>query len=180
MNRAPVLYKKISTPLGSLFLAASSDAMVRTSYNESISSLLLELKKLGYQPYKYESRELSAAAGKAARLLDNAQRQIELYFKGNLAALDKLPVNAHGTDFQREVWSALKKIPAGTTKYYEELAEKIGRENASRAVGTACKHNPLVLLVPCHRVIGKNRSLSGFRAGINRKASLLKHEGSVI
>ena len=183
MKTSVIVYDRISTPLGKLFLAVSERGIVRTSFNESLADLLLELKECGFSSLKYSSPKNegknSNEASKSARLMfERVSRQVDLYFNGKLSALDKLPVHAEGTEFQQDVWSALRKIPAGDTESYGELAEKIGRQRASRAVGTACRDNPLVLIVPCHRVISKDRSLNGFRGGINLKAKLLQHEGA--
>ena len=99
------------------------------------------------------------------------------YFAGDLAAIDRLPVETHGTPFQREVWAALRGIPCGTTISYAELARRIGRPAAVRAVGLANGANPVGVVVPCHRVIGADGSLTGYGGGIDRKRWLLAHEG---
>jgi methylated-DNA-[protein]-cysteine S-methyltransferase len=101
---------------------------------------------------------------------------ISRYFAGELAAIDALPVQTGGTPFQREVWRALREIPCGTTVSYAQLAERIGRPAAVRAVGLANGSNPLGVVVPCHRVIGSDRSLTGYGGGIERKRWLLEHE----
>ena len=101
------------------------------------------------------------------------------YFAGELAAIDRLPVQTGGTPFQREVWRALREIPCGTTVSYAELAERIGRPTAVRAVGLANGSNPIGVVVPCHRVIGANGSLTGYGGGIERKRWLLEHEACI-
>ena len=103
---------------------------------------------------------------------------IEAYFAGELGALDKIPVLARGTAFQQEVWTALRAIPAGTTLSYGALAKQIGRPAAVRAVGLANGSNPIGVVVPCHRVIGANGTLTGYGGGLNRKSWLLNHEGA--
>ena len=103
-------------------------------------------------------------------------RAIDRYFAGNLTAIDRLPVETAGTPFQRDVWSALRAVPAGTTITYRQLAERIGRPAAIRAAGTANGANPISVVIPCHRVIGTNGSLTGYGGGMERKAWLLKHE----
>lgn len=103
-------------------------------------------------------------------------RALQGYFAGDLTAIDALPVETAGTAFQREVWSALRKIPCGTTVSYAHLAERIGRPAAVRAVGLANGSNPIGVVVPCHRVIGANGSLTGYGGGIERKRWLLEHE----
>lgn len=102
------------------------------------------------------------------------------YLGGELEALDRLPVDGGGTPFQREVWAALREIPAGTTWSYKKLAEHIGRPAAVRAVGLANGSNPLGIVVPCHRVIGSDGSLTGYGGGLPRKRWLLEHEGVLL
>jgi methylated-DNA-[protein]-cysteine S-methyltransferase len=101
---------------------------------------------------------------------------INSYFAGELTAINTLPVQTAGTPFQREVWRALREIPCGVTLSYGKLAERIGRPAAVRAVGLANGSNPIGVVVPCHRVIGANGSLTGYGGGIERKCWLLQHE----
>jgi methylated-DNA-[protein]-cysteine S-methyltransferase len=98
------------------------------------------------------------------------------YFAGDLTVIDSLPVQTAGTPFQREVWRALRQITCGTTVSYAELAARIGRPKAVRAVGLANGSNPVGVVVPCHRVIGSDGSLTGYGGGIERKYWLLEHE----
>jgi methylated-DNA-[protein]-cysteine S-methyltransferase len=102
------------------------------------------------------------------------------YFAGELRAIDAIPVDTGGTDFQRSVWSALREIPVGRTTSYAALAERIGRPRAVRAVGLANGKNPIPIVVPCHRVIGKGGSLTGYGGGLERKRLLLVHEGALL
>ncbi len=113
-------------------------------------------------------------AGKVAPALSDAIRR---YFGGDITALDGLPVATTGTAFQQEVWCALREIPCGTTITYSELARRIGKPAAVRAVGLANGANPVGVVVPCHRVIGADGSLTGYGGGMERKHWLLKHEG---
>jgi len=99
------------------------------------------------------------------------------YFAGDLGAIDRIEVATNGTPFQRDVWAALRTIHAGTTMSYSTLALHIGRPRAVRAVGMANGANPLSIVVPCHRVIGADASLTGYGGGIARKRWLLTHEG---
>jgi AraC family transcriptional regulator of adaptative response/methylated-DNA-[protein]-cysteine methyltransferase len=87
-----------------------------------------------------------------------------------------LPLDLRGTAFQHRVWQALREIPLGTTRTYAELAARIGRPTATRAVGRACGDNPVAVIVPCHRVVGKSGTLTGYRWGVDRKAKLLNQE----
>ncbi|MDP9139936.1 MAG: methylated-DNA--[protein]-cysteine S-methyltransferase [Pseudomonadota bacterium] len=102
---------------------------------------------------------------------------IDAYFAGDHARLDALQIETGGTDFQRQLWRSLRTIPAGQTISYGELARNLGRPDASRAVGQANGANPISIVVPCHRVIGSNASLTGYGGGIARKQWLLQHEG---
>ncbi len=102
------------------------------------------------------------------------------YFSGDLRALDRLPLAAEGTEFQRAVWKALQEIPCGETRSYADIARRIGRPKAVRAVGLANGQNPIAVVVPCHRVIGSNGSLTGYGGGLDRKRWLLAHEGAAL
>lgn len=106
------------------------------------------------------------------------KRRIEGYFAGDLKSIDSIAVRTEGTAFQKKVWAELRKIAAGTTLSYGELAKRIGQPNASRAVGLANGSNPIAIVVPCHRVIGANGALTGYGGGIERKRWLLEHEGA--
>ena len=108
-------------------------------------------------------------------LCQEAARQLGEYFAGERTAFD-LSLQPEGTAFQRAVWRELTAIPYGETRSYGEIARRLGREKAARAVGQAIHRNPLLILVPCHRVIGKNGALTGFAAGLDRKQALLRLE----
>ncbi len=99
------------------------------------------------------------------------------FFSGDLHALNSITVDPKGSDFQNLTWKALRKIPPGTTFSYSKLAEQINKPGSFRAVARACASNPVALFIPCHRVIAKDGSLSGFRAGIEMKRKLLELEG---
>lgn len=101
---------------------------------------------------------------------------LQAYFDGDLQAIAKTRTATGGTEFQREVWKALRTIPSGTTISYGELATRIGRPAASRAVGAANGSNPIPIVVPCHRVIGANGTLTGYGGGLAHKKWLLDHE----
>jgi methylated-DNA-[protein]-cysteine S-methyltransferase len=103
---------------------------------------------------------------------------IRAYFKGDLAAIDALPVTFVGTPFQRRVWTTLRTIPCGETWSYGDLAATVGNPKAVRAVGLANGANPVGIVVPCHRVIGADGSLTGYGGGVERKRWLLEHEGA--
>jgi O-6-methylguanine DNA methyltransferase len=109
-----------------------------------------------------------------------ASKAIGDYLGGNLEALDDLEVATGGTEFQRQVWAALRAIPVGETLSYSGLAKRIGRPKAVRAVGLANGSNPIAVVVPCHRVIGASGHLTGYAGGVERKAWLLRHEGATV
>jgi methylated-DNA-[protein]-cysteine S-methyltransferase len=125
----------------------------------------------------------------APRLPEGAERdddgfeevvaQLHAYFGGTLTHFD-VPLELGGTDFQRRVWAGLREIPYGETISYGELARRLGSPGASRAVGLANGRNPVGIIVPCHRVIGADGSLTGYGGGIERKVWLLEHEGALL
>jgi O-6-methylguanine DNA methyltransferase len=112
----------------------------------------------------------------AGRVATSVTGALSDYFAGDVHAIEALPVRTGGTDFQRSVWAALRGIPAGTTTSYGRLAAAIGKPGASRAVGLANGANPIAIVVPCHRVIGSDHTLTGYGGGLERKRWLLDHE----
>ena len=102
---------------------------------------------------------------------------LERYFAGDLASLDEVDVELHGTEFQQRVWHSLRSVAAGTTSSYAELARRVGAPAAVRAVGAANGANPVAVVLPCHRIIGSNGTLTGYGGGLDRKRWLLNHEG---
>ena len=106
--------------------------------------------------------------------------RIRGYFAGDYSCLDAIPVSTGGTAFQQQVWSILRTIPPGTTINYGEIAAKLGKPAAYRAVGGANALNPIPIVLPCHRVVSADASLTGYGGGIERKRWLLQHEGYVI
>jgi methylated-DNA-[protein]-cysteine S-methyltransferase len=119
-----------------------------------------------------------APDGEPTPLLKEARRQLNAYFDGRLKAFD-LPLAAQGSDFQQSVWKNLSRIEYGNVRTYGEVATAIG--SAARAIGGACARNPIVIVVPCHRVVGANSRLTGFSAdgGIDTKRALLRLEGAI-
>jgi methylated-DNA-[protein]-cysteine S-methyltransferase len=101
---------------------------------------------------------------------------IRRYFEGDLEAIDTLAVDGGGTDFQRQAWAALRRIPGGETRTYGQMATALGRPQAARAIGSANALNPISLIVPCHRLVGTDGSLAGYGGGLGRKRWLLDHE----
>ena len=125
----------------------------------------MERQLLGYED------ALTRASNPGGLTATNAAK-----FAGKLAAIDGVPVVGEGTEFQRAVWAALREIPGGETRSYGDIARRIGRAHAVRAVGLANGANPIGVVVPCHRVIGADGSLSGYGGGVERKRWLLAHE----
>jgi methylated-DNA-[protein]-cysteine S-methyltransferase len=136
-------------------------------FGESDAIILRQLRK-DYGPHGF----VLTPARNPHGLTDAVAR----YFAGELRIIDDLPVATAGTPFQREVWQALRNIPCGATTSYGKLAATIGRPSAVRAVGLANGSNPIAVIVPCHRVIGSNGTLTGYGGGIERKRWLLNHE----
>ncbi len=116
--------------------------------------------------------------GEGTPLLWEAARQLDAYFAGALRAFD-LPISPRGTPFELRVWQALRAIPYGQTRAYGGIAAAIGRPTACRAVGGACGRNPLLIVTPCHRVVGAGGKLTGFAAGLCAKRALLSLESGV-
>jgi len=137
-----------------------------------------------FEDYEPRMRRLLARHHPKATLADGpapeaVKTAVESYFAGDVRALNGLKVRTGGTDFQREVWAALRAIPPGETRSYAQLASAVGRPRAMRAVGLANGSNPIGVIVPCHRVIGANGTLTGYAGGIERKRWLLAHEATV-
>ncbi|MBQ3050232.1 MAG: methylated-DNA--[Oscillospiraceae bacterium] len=127
--------------------------------------------------------EISLFNGKSmindsSALLDITERQLKEYFNGERKTFD-IPLRRSGTEFQLKVWRRLSEIPYGTTKTYGEIAKEIGFPKAARAVGGACNKNPIIIVVPCHRVVGANGGMVGFACGIDVKEKLLELEKDI-
>ena len=117
-------------------------------------------------------------SGRPGKYLAEAEKQLAEYFAGSRRVFD-LPLSPKGSEFQKRVWKALCDIPYGETRSYQEIAEAAGNAKAARAVGMANNRNPIVILIPCHRVIGKSGRLTGYAGGLDRKQFLLKLEGTL-
>lgn len=115
----------------------------------------------------------------SSQLTDRCKQQLKAYFVGERTFFD-LPLTPKGTPFQQAIWKALQDIPFGHTQSYQNLADKINNPKAVRAVGGANGRNPISIILPCHRVIGRNGTLTGYAGGIERKYWLLEHEGILI
>jgi methylated-DNA-[protein]-cysteine S-methyltransferase len=163
---------RLATPIGELIVVADSDGRLRTidwTDHEARMTLLLDRY---YGKGRYTLTPKRDPGG-----LSSAMRR---YFKGEIGVLQELPVATSGTAFQTSVWKALRKINDGTAISYAELARRIGRPKAVRAAGLANGQNPIGIVVPCHRVIGSDGSLTGYGGGLHRKQWLLAHEGVML
>jgi AraC family transcriptional regulator of adaptative response/methylated-DNA-[protein]-cysteine methyltransferase len=159
----------ISTELGMLLVATTARGVCAVRFGESEAALMRELK-----------RDFAAAEiRRDDHALEAVAIQIKQLVSGSTASLN-IPLDLRGTAFQQMVWKELRRIPAGQTRSYTEVAKTIGRPKAVRAVANACASNPVALVVPCHRVVQKNGSLAGYRWGVKRKAALLEKEQSAV
>ncbi|MCH6256288.1 methylated-DNA--[protein]-cysteine S-methyltransferase [Puniceicoccaceae bacterium K14] len=155
--------------------------MEDTVYNSPIGNLHISANNRGLTGIHYpkDAVEELQNSSPSNPHLKSAFRELDLYFSGKLQTFDT-PLDAVGTPFQKSVWNELSKLPFGTTVCYGEIAERIGNLKASRAVGLANNRNPISIIVPCHRVIGKDGKLIGYGGKIWRKEWLLKHEGILL
>lgn len=167
------LLERLDTPLGQMLLACDEQGKLRIIDWFDYEGRMRLLVKRQYPGQPVELRE--------TRSLSPASLAMQAYFEGEPDALDDLEVVTGGTEFQRTVWAALRTIPRGQTISYLELAERIGRPTAVRAVGLANGANPVSIVVPCHRVIGSGikGALVGYGGGLERKRWLLEHEHAI-
>jgi len=158
--------KRLPSPVGELRLFASDEALLAVSF-----------------PIRHNATrgapDPDAAEVRRHPILDRAAFELTEYFAGKRQDFET-PLRAEGTAFQRAVWKALRDIPFGAVRSYADVARAIGRPKAVRAVGLANGCNPIAIMVPCHRVIGADRSLTGYGGGIPAKRWLLEHEGALL
>jgi len=159
---------RIDTPVGELLLVVDHDGNVRSIDWFDYESRMLRLLRLHYGTNGFKLEPAQNPNG--------WRNAITRYFAGDVAAIDVITVQTGGTPFQRSVWHELRKIPCGMPVSYGTLAERIARPTAVRAVGLANGSNPIGIVVPCHRVIGSDGSLTGYGGGLERKRWLLEHE----
>lgn len=145
------MYSVITTPIGNIKIEEQDEKITGISYTEERPSYA------------------------DTHVLKEAQKQLNEYFEGRRKIFN-LPLNPAGTEFQHKVWAALKEIPYGGIRTYKQIAEQIGNPSACRAVGMANNKNPIMIIVPCHRVIGSNGALTGYASGIDIKEKLLDLE----
>ena len=162
-------FTRVETPIGTLTLAASDTGLREVWFDGQAPSGADEASEVS------EAGGQVQAAQARHRLLEAAAAQLREYFAGTRTAFH-LPLDLRGPSFHRKAWLALAAIPYGRTVSYGEQARRIGYPGAARAVGAANSRNPVPVILPCHRVIGANGSLTGFGGGLDTKRRLLEHE----
>ena len=157
------MYKKVmNSPVGKIEIIEENEKLIELNiYNEE------------------KNEQKNKIIEKDTRLLLEVEKQLKEYFKGKRTKFE-IPLNPKGTEFMKNVWKELLKIPYGETRTYKEIAEKIGNSKASRAVGMVNNKNPIPIIIPCHRVIGSNNKLVGYALGLDMKQYLLDLEREVI
>lgn len=150
---SPNFYDHLDTPLGKVEITTNDQAVLAINFVDNVRN------------------------ARPNTLTECAKQQLQDYFAGHLEKFD-LPMQAQGTNFQKQVWQSLTTIGYGQTCSYSDIANKIGNPKAVRAVGSANGKNPLTIVVPCHRIIGANGTLTGYASGVERKAWLLNHESN--
>jgi AraC family transcriptional regulator of adaptative response/methylated-DNA-[protein]-cysteine methyltransferase len=166
----PIMMERFDTPLGPMFVAATSEGVCLLEFTDRrmLETEFRDLQKRLNTQIDYGSNEHT----------QQTQKEIAEYFDGTRTIFD-LKLHTPGTEFQQQVWGALRKIPYGETASYGEQAKRIGNPSAVRAVARANGMNRIAIVIPCHRVIGKDGSLTGYAGGLERKRWLLKHEGAM-
>ncbi|RXS44247.1 methylated-DNA--[protein]-cysteine S-methyltransferase [Idiomarina sp. 29L] len=152
-------YSEFSTPLGTMYAVADSQHILGLYYQGQ--KYCPDMSQYQYEPEQW--------------LLEAATRQIQRYFSDPCFEFD-LPLNPNVTSFQKSVLEVLRQIPAGETLSYQQVANRLGKPTATRAVASAIAKNPVIIVIPCHRIIGQDGSLRGFAAGLERKRQLLVRE----
>ena len=157
----------LNTPIGTMLLVADDHSLYALDFGDCEARLMAILRN------RYADLILKRVINPCG-----FSTLVHDYFAGNLHAFDNVSTSAGGTMFQQKIWAALRTIPAATTVSYSQLAATLGIPKSSRAVGMANARNPIALVVPCHRVIGANGTLTGYAGGIERKEWLLAHEAA--
>lgn len=153
-------------PIGPILAVSNGGALIALDFDSADGRLRQILKPRYGRDIVFEARDCPSHIASAIRA----------YLDGKLDAIDDIPVDPGGTAFQQEVWRALRNIPPGMTLSYGELATRLGRPNAPRAIGSANALNPVSIVIPCHRLVGSNGALTGYGGGLTRKQWLLDHE----
>lgn len=162
-----LLVDYIPSPIGRIVIVVDGDRLCSLDFEECTERMMRLLKR------RYGEVWLKQAADPHV-----FSARIRNYFAGDYASLAAIPVNTGGTPFQQQVWAALREIPAGQTLAYSQLAARIGKPKAARAVGMANSLNPVAIVLPCHRVVGISAALTGYAGGLERKRWLLTHENA--
>ena len=160
-----LLVDYIPSPIGRIVIVVDADRLCSLDF-EDYTERMMRLLKRRYA--EVQLKQVTDPHDFSTRIRD--------YFDGDYASLAAIPVNTGGTPFQHQVWTALREIPVGQTVTYSQLAARIGRPTAVRAVGMTNSLNPVALVLPCHRVVGCNAALTGYAGGVDRKRWLLGHE----
>jgi O-6-methylguanine DNA methyltransferase len=176
-----IRYTTMTSPVGPIALAWIGETVVAVNMDEAVQRTEWGSAYSEDGPLARMEAYLARRFG-AVELVrdDDAPPALAMrrYFEGDPDALDRVPVDPGGTEFQASIWEGLRRIPAGGTTTYGELAASVGRPGAARAAGGAVGGNPIPLIIPCHRVVGSDERLTGFGGGLDRKRWLLEHEGA--
>ncbi len=179
-QRAPapadaLLYATLQSPLGPVLLVAGSSGLKLINFQSGSAAIAVQPQWLPAGAASAQARGAATHSVRAETVLSQALLQLGEYFAGRRYRFE-LPLDADGSPFLQQVWAALREISYGETITYGELARRIGRPTATRAVGAANGRNPLPVVVPCHRVIGSDGTLTGYHGGLHLKAWLLQLE----
>lgn len=161
-----LLIDTIDSQIGRILIVTDSEHLCMLNFATSKARIMQALQR------RYQQFDLIATSNP-----QGFSQCIQAYFAGNHNSINEIPINPGGTPFQQQVWLALRTIPTGTTISYKELAARIDKPTAYRAVGMANSQNPIAIVLPCHRVVGTGGRLTGYSGGIERKRWLLQHEG---
>ena len=156
----------IDSVIGTLLLISDGERLCALDYAD-YEGRMLRLLRRHYREFRLRQR----------RAPHGCRSRIQAYLAGDLSCLDGIPVNTGGTPFQQQVWSALRAIPPGSVLSYSELAARLGKPMSYRAVGMTNALNPVAIVIPCHRLVGVDGTLTGYAGGLERKRWLLQHEG---
>ena len=171
-RQAIIRYALADSSLGRMVVASTDRGVCLVAFGDSDAELTGEVAR------RFPRDEVEAAGAEKLAWLDAVLGLVDASAGPDASAAARLPLDVRGTEFQQQVWCALREIPRGQTITYSHLATAIGRPTAARAVASACGANPVAVVVPCHRVIGADGALTGYRWGVDRKRLLLEREGS--
>ena len=164
-----LLVDYIPSPIGTIVIVVEGDKLCSLDFEDCTERMMRLLRR------RYAEVRLKHTTDP-----HGFSKRIRTYFEGDYESLTAIPVNTGGTPFQQQVWTALCGIPVGETLSYSRLAAGIGKPTAARAVGMMNSLNPVALVLPCHRVVGSDASLTGYAGGLERKRWLLRHENAIV